>query len=73
MNFDRRMKFANAKTPSHYNVVCTFETWLKENIESAEMLLHNYTVYRSDRKLRKDKNAHACVKVAIKNSITLNC
>ena len=69
VNFDWRMKFANGITLSDYNVVCICETWLNENIGSAELLLHNYTLYRSDRKLQKDMNTHGGVMVAIKNSI----
>ena len=69
INFHRRRKFANAKALSDYNVVCLCETWLNENIESAEMLLHNYTLYRPDEKLQKDMNTHGGVMVAIENNI----
>ena len=71
LNFDRRMKFGNAITVSDYTVVCICVTWLNENIESAEMLLHNYTLFRSDKKLQKNMKTHGDVMVAIKNSI--NC
>ena len=35
------------------------------------MLQHNYTIYRSDRKLQKDTNTHGGVMVGMKN--TINC
>ena len=71
VNFDRKKKFANDITLSDYDVVCICEPWLNENIESAEMLQHSYTLYRLDRKLQKDMNTHRGVMVAVTNSI--NC
>ena len=71
VNFDRRMKFANAITHSDSNVLCICETWWNKNNESAELLLHNNNLYRSDRRLQKDTNTHGFVMVAIKSII--NC
>ena len=44
VNFDRPMKVANAKTLSHYKVVCFCKTCSNEKMESVEVPLQNYTL-----------------------------
>ena len=46
-----------------------FETWLNDNISSSELLLDNYTIYRSDRKQDAENNTHGGAMIAIKNSL----
>ena len=71
INFHGRIKLVNAITLSVYNIICICETWINENLELAELLLHNNFLYSSDTKLQKDTTNHGSVIVAKKNSI--NC
>ena len=46
-----------------------YETWLNGNISSSELLLDNYTIYRSDRKQDGENNTHGGAIIAIKSSL----
>ena len=52
-----------------YNIICACETWLNDNISSSELLLDNYTIYRSNRKQDAENNTHGGAMIAIKNSL----
>ena len=69
VNIDRRAKLSNAVQIADYNVICLCETWLNEQISDSELLLNDYNVYRSDRTLLGDKNAHGGSLIAVKNSL----
>ena len=53
-----------------YNIICTCETWLTDNISSFELLLDKYIKYRSDRKQHVENNTHGGAMIAIKNSLS---
>ena len=69
VNIERRMKFAIAVFSSEYNVYCLQESWLNENIDSAELLLNDYTIYRSDRPIASEQNAHGGSLIAVSNNL----
>ena len=71
MDYQRRIKLANATETNSYNVKCISETWLNGNVLNSELLLHDYTNIRSDRKQDTSHNPHGGVIIAVKNSI--NC
>lgn len=54
----------------NYNVVCLTETWLHENIESSELLLNDYEVYRSDRPSNEGISNHGGVLIAVKKTLS---
>ena len=56
INLKRRMKFANAIATSKYDIICLCESWLNENIASSELMLKEYSNYRSERQTAKDQN-----------------
>ena len=68
-SMQRRSKFANAVMLNDYNNICACETWLKDNISSSELLLDNYTIYRSDRKQDAENNTQGGAMIAIRNSL----
>ena len=72
INFERRLKFKNAVLSNEYNVICVTETWLNAKIDTSELLLDDYTVYRSDRTMSSKQSAHGGVFVAVKNYIESN-
>ena len=65
------MKFANAIATSNYDI-CLCETWLNENIASSELMLNEYSIYRSERQTAKDQNLHGGVLMAEKEHFHLN-
>ena len=72
INFERRFKFKNAVLSNEYNVICVTETWLNDKIDTSELLLDDYTVYRSDRTISSNQSAHDGVFFAVKNYIESN-
>ena len=70
VNIERRIKFATAVFLSEYNIYCLQESWLNENIDSAELLLNDdYTIYRSDRPISNEQNAHGGSLIAVRNNL----
>ena len=69
-NLERRMKFANAIGTSNYDIICLCETWLNENIASSELMLNEYSIYRSERQTAKDQNLHGGVLMAVKQTFS---
>ena len=65
-SLERRMKFANAIATSNYEIICLCETWLNENIASSELMLSEYSIYRSERQTAKYQNLHGGVLMAVK-------
>ena len=61
INLERRMKFAKAIARSNYDIICLCETWLNENIASSELMLNEYSFFRSERQSAKDQNLHGGV------------
>ena len=51
------MKFANAIATSNNDIICLYETWLNKNIASSELMLKEYSIYRSERQLASSKFA----------------
>ena len=66
---ERRLKFANAVMLNDSDIICACETWLNDNISSSELLLDNYTIYRSDRKQDAENNNHGRSMIAVKNCL----
>ena len=64
------MKFANAIATSNYDIICLCETWLNENIASSELMLNEYSIYRSERQTAKDQNLHGGVLIAVKQTLS---
>ena len=63
------MKFSKAVLTSNYNVICLCETWLIESINSKELLLNDYDIYRKDIELVGDENFHGGSVLAVKNTL----
>ena len=70
INLERRLKFANAIATSNYDIICLCETWLNENIASSELMLNEYSIYRSERQTAKDQNLHSGVLMAVKQTFS---
>ena len=49
IDVDMRMEFSNAVLTSHDSVICLCEIWLKEDINSKELLLNNYDIFPRER------------------------
>ena len=70
INLERRMKFSNAKATSNYDIICLCETWLNKNNASSELMLNEYSIYRSERQTDKDRNLHGGVLMAVKQTFS---
>ena len=70
INLERRMKFANAIATSNYDIICLCETLLNENIASSELMLNEYSIYRSERQTAKYQNLHGGVLMAVKQTFS---
>ena len=68
MNFERRAKLSTAVTSVNYSIICICETWLNNQIESSELMLHDYNIYRSNRERVNDTNKHGGSLIAVKNT-----
>ena len=68
INLERRMKFANAIATSNNDILCLCEAWLNENIATSELILNEYSIYRSERQTVKDQNLHGGVLMAVKQT-----
>ena len=64
------MKFANAIATSNYDIICLCKTWLNENITSSELMLNEYSIYRSERQRAEDQNLHGGVLMAVKQTFS---
>ena len=51
------------------DVIVGTETWLKDLVNSSEILPSNYTVYRKDRPVSAKGFAHCGVLIAVKNNL----
>lgn len=69
VSLERRLKFANAVTIAGYNVVCLCETWLNDRINSSELFLDGYNIYRADRPTSESENAHGGSLIAVKSTL----
>ena len=65
---ERRSKLANAIALTQYNIICLCETWLSEDINDSELLLSDYSIFRSDRERQRGSNMHGGVLIAIRKS-----
>ena len=46
LNYERRLKLRNAILVQKYNIICITESWLTSEINSAELLMSDFTIYR---------------------------
>ena len=70
LNITGRSNLSNAVPLFGCNIFCLAETWLTKIFQSSDLLLNNYTLYRSDRDVKIDeKSAHGGVLIALKTEI----
>ena len=62
------MKFANAVATSNYDIIFLYDAWLNENIASSDLMLKEYSIYRSERKTARDQNLHGGALMAVKQT-----
>ena len=68
-NYERRLKLRNAILVQKYNIICITESWLTSDINSAELLMSDFTIYRADRPSTSGKpSLHGGVLIAIRNT-----